>query len=608
MDVKVSSGGELADLIAAYDWTSTSLGPKSAWPNCLQFAVDLLLPSQAQIVMFWGEEFVAIYNDAYAPTIGDKHPRALGRPARENWAELWDDLEPLLQRVLRKGETVFAKDRRFYIERRGYPEIVYFDISYSPVRDEAGDVRGVICIVNETTERVLAQQALARSQERLSYAMNASGMLGTFDWHIPSDTFYSDERFAAMFSVDPDKGEQGAPIAEYMAGIHPDDRDRIQEAVSHTTATGEKYAQEYRLLSPDGTVRWIEARGECLYDIEGQPERFPGAVVDITDRKRAEEALQRLASIVASSADAILSIDLDARITSWNEGAELLYGFSAEEIVGKPVTLLLPPERADEEQAILARIRLGERVEPYETKRLCKDGTLIDVSLTVSPVHDASGDIVGASKIARDISARKEAERIQRVLMGELKHRVKNVLATVQAIATQTFRNEESKTARDAFTARLISLSKAHDLLTAESWSGAELSALIAEVLSPFDKANFEIGGPQLRLPSEVVLTFSLALHELATNAAKYGALTAPSGRVAIKWEIVDGDTRRLALKWTERGGPFVKTPRGRGFGSRLIEGLLSAQLNGKVQITYDPSGLVCEIDAPIPEKWGSGS
>lgn len=601
---RITGGGRLGDLIANHDWTGTSLGPRSDWPPCLQFTVDLLLPSQAQIVLFWGPEYVAIYNDAYAPTIGDKHPRALGRPARENWAELWDDLEPLLQRVLQHGETVHAKDRRFYIERHGYPEDVYFDISYSPVRDHTGKVQGVLCIVSETTERFLARRALAKSQERLSYALDAAGMLGTFDWHIPSDTFYSDARFAAMFSVEPEKGEKGAPIAEYMAEIHPDDRERIKQAVNHAITTGEKYAQEYRLLRSDGTIRWIEARGECLYDDRGAPDRFPGAVVDITDRKHVEEALQRLAAIVESSSDAILSIDLDARITSWNEGAELLYGFSAEEIVGKPVTILLPPDRADEEQAILTRIRLGERIEPYETKRLRKDGTQVDVSLTVSPLRDGSDKIVGASKIARDIGARKEAERIQRVLMGELKHRVKNVLATVQAIAAQTFRDVESKAAREAFISRLVSLSKAHDLLTAESWSGAELSALIAEVLSPFGDASFDIRGPRLRLPSEVVLSFSLALHELATNAAKYGALKIPSGRVGVTWTITEGDDRRLTLQWQERGGPVVEQPNRKGFGSRMIEGLLAVQLNGKVQITYDPAGVICEIDAPLPEQW----
>jgi two-component sensor histidine kinase len=151
-------GGEMGALVRALDWSKTSLGPISAWPAHLKATISLMLPAQAQIVVFWGPEFVALYNDSYAPTIGMKHPRALGRPAQENWAELWDDLEPLLRRVLETGETVFAKDRPFYIERHGYPENVYFDISYSPVRDEAGKVGGVLCIVSETTERVVAQE------------------------------------------------------------------------------------------------------------------------------------------------------------------------------------------------------------------------------------------------------------------------------------------------------------------------------------------------------------------------------------------------------------------------------------------------------------------
>jgi two-component sensor histidine kinase len=153
-----SGGGATGVLIRALDWSKTSLGPISAWPAHLKATISLMLPARAQIVLFWGPEFVALYNDAYAPTIGDKHPRALGRPASENWAELWDDLEPLLRRVLATGETVFAKDRPFYIERHGYPEDVYFDLSYSPVRNEEGKIGGVLCIVSETTERVVAQE------------------------------------------------------------------------------------------------------------------------------------------------------------------------------------------------------------------------------------------------------------------------------------------------------------------------------------------------------------------------------------------------------------------------------------------------------------------
>src|SRR6218665_969577 len=153
-------------LLDTIDWSSSQLGPMTEWPACLRAAIDIMLPSQAQIVIFWGEDFIAFYNDVYAPSIGDKHPAAFGKPARLYWSELWDDLEPLLRRVLDNGETVSAKDRPFYIERHGYPETVYFDISYSPIRDQQRKVRGVFCIVNETTQRINADAALRASEER----------------------------------------------------------------------------------------------------------------------------------------------------------------------------------------------------------------------------------------------------------------------------------------------------------------------------------------------------------------------------------------------------------------------------------------------------------
>ena len=160
--------GSMAPHYLAVDWDASPVGPSDRWSAALQAALGLLLPAQAEIILFWGPQFVAFYNEAYAPTIGVKHPRALGRPARENWAELWDDLEPLLLRVYEKGETVSAKDRAFYIERNGQGETVYFDISYSPVREADGSVGGVLCIVAETTSRVVAQQRLTSERERLA--------------------------------------------------------------------------------------------------------------------------------------------------------------------------------------------------------------------------------------------------------------------------------------------------------------------------------------------------------------------------------------------------------------------------------------------------------
>ncbi|MFC4173883.1 sensor histidine kinase [Microvirga sp. GCM10011540] len=325
---------------------------------------------------------------------------------------------------------------------------------------------------------------------------------------------------------------------------------------------------------------------------------------DISARKRVEEVEGWLAAIIESSDDAIVSKNLESIVTSWNAGAERLFGYRADEIIGRPITILFPEDRQDEEERILARIRRGERVEHFESTRRRKDGSLVQVSLTISPIKDAQGRIVGASKIARDITRHKEAERLQRLLVHELNHRVKNILATVQAIARQTLSPRHSDdTVRETFEARLLALSKAHDLLTRENWDGTSLSQIVTEALSPYHRDRFEIGGPDTRLPPKMALALALALHELATNAAKYGALSVPSGRIAIMWRVQPSDPPHLILRWQERGGPPVSSPEQKGFGSRLIERSLALELAGDAKITYDPAGVVCELKAPLVDE-----
>ena len=325
---------------------------------------------------------------------------------------------------------------------------------------------------------------------------------------------------------------------------------------------------------------------------------------DISERKRIEEVEQWLAAIIESSNDAIISKNLESIVTSWNKGAERLFGYRAEEMIGAPITVLFPEDRQDEEERILERIRRGERVEHFESTRQRKDGSLVEVSLTISPVKDSRGRIIGASKIARDITKHKQAERLQRLLVHELNHRVKNILATVQAIARQTFSSGQwDNTARETFEARLLALSKAHDLLTRENWGGADLSQVVAEALAPYHRDRFEIGGPDVRVIPRMALALTLALHELATNAAKYGALSVPTGRIAVLWQVRPGDPPHLIFRWQERGGPLVSPPTQKGFGSRLIERSLALELAGEVNITYDPAGVVCEVCAPLSDE-----
>jgi PAS domain S-box-containing protein len=315
-------------------------------------------------------------------------------------------------------------------------------------------------------------------------------------------------------------------------------------------------------------------------------------LIDLSDRKRSEENARWLAAIVDSSDDAIVSKDLSGIISSWNSGAERLFGYTAEEAVGKSILIIIPPDRAGEEQSILARLRRGERIDHFETVRRRKDGQLIDVSLTVSPIRGASGQVVGASKIARDITERKRAQEQQRLLLGEIMHRVKNTLATVQAMATRTLRRTPAEE-RDAFTARLHALSKAHDLLTSDTWDKAPMRGVVGAALATFQQERFEVAGPDLMLNASKSLHMTLALHELATNAAKYGALSSAAGRVRLSW-CVEGGTR-LKVCWRETGGPAVRRPTRKGFGSLLIEHTFDA-----VRFTYSPQGLCCEFELAV--------
>ncbi len=354
--------------------------------------------------------------------------------------------------------------------------------------------------------------------------------------------------------------------------------------------------QEAVAERPDGTRVPFMAFPTPLRDASGEVVGAVNMLVDISERKRAERVARRLASIVESSDDAVVSKDLNGIIATWNRGAERLFGYMAEEVIGEPITILIPPERRDEESGILERIRRGEHVDHYETVRRRKDGSLVTVSLTVSPVADETGRIVGASKIARDITEQKRREEHVDLLAREVDHRSKNLLALVQA----TVRLTQGETARElkaAIEGRLQALANAHALLAQTRWIGADLRSLAVEELSPYcqdGEARVLIDGPNLMLEPEPAQSIAIALHELATNAVKYGALSVPAGRVRIEWSR--GGAGTLLIRWTETDGPPVKPPTRQGFGTRVMERLVRGQLDGEVRFDWRERGLACEI------------
>jgi PAS domain S-box-containing protein len=369
-------------------------------------------------------------------------------------------------------------------------------------------------------------------------------------------------------------------------------------------ASGVAFREELRYWVADGSERIVDFAMHPIRDPSGTVVLLHPTGLDITERKQFEAALREseqqlrsLASIVQSSDDAIVSKNLDGVIISWNHGAERIFGYAADEAVGQPITIVIPQDRRDEERTILARIRRGERIDHFETVRQRKDGKQIVISLTVSPVKDAEGTIVGASKIARDITEQKRDQEQIATLAREAEHRSKNLLAN--ALATVKLSQADTTAGlKQAIEGRLRALSNVHSLFVETRWVGAELSKIARQELSPYfqagEKRHVAIEGPEVLLAPNTAQAIAVILHELATNAAKYGALSVPAGRIDLKWSQ-EADAR-LVLRWSETDGPVIQSPPQRqGFGGRIIEQMIR-QLQGERRFDWRPGGLVCEI------------
>jgi two-component sensor histidine kinase len=265
------------------------------------------------------------------------------------------------------------------------------------------------------------------------------------------------------------------------------------------------------------------------------------------------------------------------------------------------------PDDADPDREGFRKQVAGE-LEFYSVEKrfIRKDNRVIWLSVRSSPVRDEGDKLRYVVRVVQDITERKAAEQRQKLLMDELNHRVKNTLATVQSLASQTARGAHTPAAfRERFEGRLIALSKAHDQLTIHHWESADLRELLSGSLAPYAGGGSErvvLRGEDVILRPRAVLTLAMAVHELTTNAAKYGALSVPGGRIEINWQPVRAENGRpmLRISWIEQGGPLVAEPEQRGFGSKLIEGSVAAELGGTARLGFEAQGLRCEIVIPL--------
>jgi PAS domain S-box-containing protein len=465
-------------------------------------------------------------------------------------------------------------------------------------------------------EKARAQAAVQESEARFrNMADNAPVMIWTTDptgyctylnarWH----------RFTGQT-------EQEARGFGWLDATHPDDRAEAERIFLEANAKAEAFRLEYRLRRADGVYRWAIDAAAPRFGPHGAFMGFIGSVIDISERKEAEARIAEKNAELETILDAMpaavwIANDPESREISGNRAScELLRlppganaSKTAADPAARPAHFRVLDRKGSEippHDLPVQRAARGEDVRGFEEQLVFSDGSPpVHLMGNAVPLRDARGRPRGAVAAFVDITALKQAEEQRTLLIDELNHRVKNTLATVQSIASQTLRGAGvDAEVRQAFEARLFALARAHDVLTQQSWEGASLREIMDKALAPFriKEGRSRIEGPDVRLPPKATLAVAMALHELATNAVKYGALSNAVGQVSVAWAIAgrNGDGH-LALQWEERGGPGVAAPARKGFGSRLIERGLAGELGGEAVLDYRPTGLVCSIAASL--------
>ncbi len=411
---RIFGTGEVADLVRAFDWSETALGPLDSWTDPLLTCVNLVLASRHPMFLWWGPDHIQFYNDAYRPSFGvGKHPTALGQTARACWAEIWEHIQARLNLVLRDGQATWYENQLVPILRNGRLEEVYWTWSDSPVRDAQGNVVGVLVTCSETTDRVLAERELNGSRERLQLALEAAG-LGTWSYDPSSDTFTADATMQRIFGAPAPTGDH-----DYWQQIlHPDDRRAAREEFAAALEGPRPYHLEYRVLHPDG-VRWIRSKGKVL-DAEGESPGMFAIVEDITESKLAQIELHAYARDLRES-------QRIGRMGSWRNvlaTGELTWSEEVYRLMDHDPSLpvlnfALQPAIIEEESnrrltAVIERcIATGETYE-IDVKMFLPSGRVVWLATRGEPVYGPEGNVIELRGTVRDVTDRKLVEEALR--------------------------------------------------------------------------------------------------------------------------------------------------------------------------------------------------
>jgi PAS domain S-box-containing protein len=466
-----------------------------------------------------------------------------------------------------------------------------------------------VLLVQDTVELTWAAVQQARATDRLRQSEQRFRALVTassYSIYRMSPDWTEMRQLAGQGFLSDTEGPSSMWLEKY---IHPDDRAQVQTAIQQAIRTKTMFELEHRVRRLDGSLGWTLSRAVPLLNAQGAITEWFGAASDVTDRRTAEERLreseQRFRLLVENVQEyALFQTDLQGLVTSWNPGAERLFGFATSEMLHRDTDCLLAPE--DRTTGVLqnefARVAGGQR---WNDQRwvVRKDGRRFWAQWVTEPVFDETGQLQGAVKVLRDETERKRAEERQLLLMGELDHRVKNTLAMVQSIAGQTLRSTPNPAEFvQKLNARLQALSCAHALLTRRSWDSADVTEVVREQLTIGGEAEgITLDGPPAFLKPQAAVALALVIHELGTNARKHGALSVPVGRLSVQWEVSPSKPV-LRLHWMESGGPPVIAPERRSFGTLLIAKSLHG-VGGTAELRFDSRGLCCDINLPLASE-----
>ncbi|PTM39561.1 PAS domain S-box protein [Bosea sp. 124] len=456
-------------------------------------------------------------------------------------------------------------------------------------------------------------QALRDSEARYRAALQAGG-LGSWETDFGAGCRrWSDEGLALFGLTLPGNiGQVGVDADEWLAAIHPDDRAAALR-LRRQAETLDSFPAEYRIIRPDGRIVWLSGRGQVAErDGKGRPVRLVSIMADISERRRAEAATRaseaRFRSIFENVAVGMAYTDTTGGWIEVNERLCSILGYPRAALMATPLDRLTAPEDRGRDLDEMGRVLSGEAEHSaFEARYLKADGSEIWVGRTISLVRDTAGVPQHFISVFRDVSERKTAQEHQRFLLSELAHRSKNLLGVIQALASQTIRSVDSLSGfSERFMNRLQGLAKTQDILVNQAWVQGDLTQLAAgqlDLFNAFGDGRIEIDGPPVSLPADAAQAVGLALHELATNAIKYGALSGPTGAVTLRWRIVVEDGSSLRLSWSERGGPPVTPPSRTGFGSVVVQRMVSSAVSGRVTMDFSPEGLLWVLDIP-PENF----